>query len=91
MWQILYSSSVRKCIKKLPQDIVEIFYLFVEELKIEGPYRANWSNYGKLGKEKYHCHLKKGRPTYVVCWEIVDKKVNIMEVNYVGTHEKAPY
>jgi hypothetical protein len=41
--------------------------------------------------EKYHCHLKAGRPTYVACWELIDKKIRILEVYYVGTREKAPY
>ncbi|MEA3429487.1 MAG: helix-turn-helix transcriptional regulator [Thermodesulfobacteriota bacterium] len=33
---------------------------------------------------------KKGRPTYVAVWEVVDKKIRLVEVSYVGTHEKAP-
>ena len=35
--------------------------------------------------------LIKGKPTYVCCWEVIDKQKKIIEVNYVGTHEKAPY
>lgn len=34
---------------------------------------------------------KGGKPTYVACWYIKDKKVKIVEIYYVGTHEKAPY
>jgi hypothetical protein len=41
--------------------------------------------------DKRHCHLIKGRPTYVACWEVKDPKNKILEVYYVGTHEKAPY
>jgi hypothetical protein len=36
-----------------------------------------WSNYGKLKGNKEdlrHCHLIKGNPTYVCCWEVIDKK-----------------
>jgi hypothetical protein len=33
----------------------------------------------------------KGRPTYVAVWEAQDKKIKLVEVLYVGTHEKAPY
>jgi len=91
MWTVLYSSMAKKRIKKLPQDILEIAYVFIEELKTEGPYRANWKNYGKLDREEYHCHLKKGHPTYVVCWRILNKNSKILEVYYVGSHEKAPY
>ncbi len=40
---------------------------------------------------KHHCHLKKGHPTYVVCWRVTSKQLKTVEVYYVGTHEKAPY
>jgi hypothetical protein len=59
----------------------------------KGP-AISWPNYGKLqGKkgDKRHCHLQKGKPIYVCCWEVIDKKRKIIEVYYVGTHEKAPY
>jgi len=39
----------------------------------------------------YHCHLKKGKPTYVAVWKVTDKKNRLVEVRYVGTHEKADY
>ncbi len=31
------------------------------------------------------------RRTYVCCWEVIDKRMKITEIYYVGTHEKAPY
>lgn len=65
--------------------------LLIEELKLEGPVQAKWPNYGKL-KGHYgchHCHLNRGRPTYVVCWEA--KENNELEVYYADTHENAPY
>lgn len=67
--------------------------LLCVDLENRGP-AVDWPNYGKLhGKkgDKRHCHLQKGKPTYVCCWEVKDKKRKIMEVYYVGTHEKAPY
>ena len=63
----------------------------VLELKNKGPERVDWPNYGKLGKATFHCHLKKGKPTYVACWAILDGKLKQIEVYYVGTHEGAPY
>ena len=65
--------------------------LFLVELSCLGPYRSNWPNYTKMNDEEYHCHLKKGRPTYVVCWRIISKIEKTIEVYYAGTHEKAPY
>ena len=56
-----------------------------------GPVRGDWPNFSKLGKNTYHCHLKKGKPTYVACWRMLDKSKKVIEVYYVGTHEKAPY
>ncbi len=67
------------------------FTLLWEELVALGPYRANWPNYTKMSDVDYHCHIKKGRPTYVVCWKITNKKERKLEVYYAGTHEKAPY
>lgn len=63
----------------------------VVDIQCNGPVRGNWKNYGKLGPEDHHCHLKRGRPTYVACWKVINRNSNIVEVYYVGTHEKAPY
>jgi hypothetical protein len=59
-----------------------------------GPAQPKWPHYGKLSgrkKEMHLCHLNKGRPTWVVIWTVLDKQKKIMEINYVGTHENAPY
>ncbi len=91
MWQIEFSAKARKQFKKLPNAIKEQATLLIEELNVSRPIRGNWLNFSKLSKNEYHCHLKKGRPTYVICWRVEDKKLKIIEVYYVGTHEKAPY
>jgi hypothetical protein len=44
-----------------------------------------------LRKNTYHCHVSAGRPTYVACWTVVEKRIKIVEIFYVGTHENAPY
>ena len=93
MWEVRILKSINKSIEKLPIKIQNSFFVFAEELQQLGPYRNNWLNYGVLKGKKniYHCHIKKGKPTYVVIWEVKDKKIKIMEVIYVGTHEKAKY
>jgi hypothetical protein len=82
-------------LSKLPPQIQDRFDLLSKELEVAGPIRSNWTNFGRLqGTKKtllYHCHIKSGRPTYVTCWEVIDKDIKLMEVYYVGTHEKAPY
>jgi hypothetical protein len=37
---------------------------------------------------RYHCHLNY---SFVVVWEVVDEKIRILEVTYVGSREDAPY
>ena len=94
-WTIRSTKAVDKQAGKLNQNVLLMLHLLFEELTRKGPALSDWPNYGKLhGKksvDKRHCHLQKGRPTYVCCWEVIDKKRKIIEVYYVGTHEKAPY
>ncbi|MBU1193736.1 MAG: cytotoxic translational repressor of toxin-antitoxin stability system [Proteobacteria bacterium] len=90
-WTVNISKKVSKMIPKLPKSVRQSLLLLLREIEISGPSRSNWKNYGKLGKNMYHCHIKKGQPTYVVVWEIRDKQIKIVEVTYVGTHEKSPY
>ena len=91
MWQVNYTKKAIKQVRKLSPKIQKLLNLLEKELKFSGPTRGNWSNFSKLGHKGYHCHIKKGRPTYVACWTVQDKKNKVMEVYYVGTHEKAPY
>jgi mRNA-degrading endonuclease RelE of RelBE toxin-antitoxin system len=92
-WQVSVKKKILREAEKLSPSVTETFWFLVHEIETLGPLRYNWKNFGKLsGRDDcYHCHIKAGRPTYVVCWEVRDKKVKIVEVYYVGTHEKAPY
>lgn len=84
-------NQVVKALATLPELIRARLITLSKDIEASGPVRGNWKNYGKLGREKHHCHLKSGRPTYVACWETLDPQRRIVEVYYVGTHEKAPY
>lgn len=92
-WELKITKNVLKQQKKLPAKINGALELLLYELKVNGFAAKSWPNYGKLKgkKDVYHCHLNKGKPRYVVIWQIVDKKIKIMEVQYVGTHENADY
>lgn len=90
-WTVQWKRKIEKHLSELPEQVQVAFRALVHEIELSGPVRGNWKNYSKLSKSQHHCHLKSGRPTYVVCWEVVDKKIEIVEVYYVGTHEKAPY
>ena len=91
-WTVDIVGQAKKADKNLSGDAAKSFVFLLKELKSLGPFRFNWPNYTKMnGVDDYHCHLKKGRPTYVSCWIIRDKSKKIIEVYYAGTHEKAPY
>lgn len=91
-WDVEIIGQAKKCGKILPRETLETFTTLMLEMKTSGPYRHDWPNYTKMhGKtDDYHCHIEKGRPTYVACWKVTKSK-NLIEVYYAGTHEKAPY
>lgn len=91
-WAVDIVGQAKKADKNLSKDAAAAFVLLLRELETLGPYRFNWPNYTKMNHiDDYHCHLKKGKPTYVTCWIIKDKNKRTLEVYYAGTHEKAPY
>lgn len=92
-WEVRLSNRAKKSYEQLKRNgqrpsIGSLVNLLALELETKGPIRSNWPNYGKLGEGHYHCHLKKGHPTFVACWQVIGKQI---EVHYVGTHEGAPY
>ncbi len=94
-WQVQFTGKSAKQARQLSEEVFLILQVLVDNLKTKGPIPGiHWHNYGKLrGKkteDKRHCHLVKGKPTYVCCWEVYKAEGKI-EVYYVGTHEKAPY
>lgn len=97
IWSVTISRKTAKNLHRWPQQVKNSLTALIREIEVAGPVRGNWPNYAKLGKDKHHCHLTKGQPTYVAVWNEKgsDMKDNIVielvEVTYVGTHEKAPY
>lgn len=90
-WTVKFTVKAGKQAAKLPQAVHEALRLLVADIRAAGPVRGNWPNYGKLGRDRHHCHLKKGRPTYVAVWQSEASAIRLVEVIYVGTHGKAPY
>lgn len=93
-WQVKISERAQKQVGKLDQSVHLALRLLVSDLKLYGPIPGfRWRNYSKFkgkSQDKRHCHLIRGKPTYVCCWEVFKREKEI-EVYYVGTHEKAPY
>jgi mRNA-degrading endonuclease RelE of RelBE toxin-antitoxin system len=94
-WDVEFTNKAAKQVRKLNKQVEAALRLLVEDLMHTGPAQPSWPNYSKLhqrqGIDRRHCHLIKGKPTYVCCWEVTDSKMKIIEVYYVGTHEGAPY
>lgn len=93
-WSVEFTARARKGANKLPPLIRERLMAVVQALKHTGPIQPGMPHFGKLKNQPrsvYHCHLNRGRPTYVAVWEVKDKKIKLIEVTYAGTHEKAPY
>jgi hypothetical protein len=90
-WTVKERRSLNKRIRKLPINVQNLLIALKKEMEVTGPIRGNWPNFSALSDNRYHCHLKKGRPTYVAIWEVMDKEIKLIEVIYAGTHEKAPY
>ncbi|QLA16618.1 cytotoxic translational repressor of toxin-antitoxin stability system [Desulfolutivibrio sulfoxidireducens] len=89
-WTVTAHKGVRKRVERIPETVRARVFALLLEIERAGPIRGNWPNYGKLGPRRHHCHIKKGRPTYVAVWEESEQSVRLVEVTYVGTHEKAP-
>ena len=90
-WTVRISAKAQKRCQALPEVVRRALALLMADLEDFGPVRGDWPNYGKLGPGRHHCHLKKGRPTYVAVWEERDGTVRLLEITYAGTHGKAPY
>lgn len=88
LWRVDLPKKVRKSYDKLPAAIQEEFVFLLRELRRFGPVQGSWPNYSKLGPNRHHCHL---HPKWVACWEVLDKRVRVMEVYYVGSRKDAPY
>ena len=92
-WIVLFTGKAKRQKDKLPKKYQDALNALSRDIELNGPAAINWPNYGKLkGKPNYHhCHLNRGKPRYVAVWVVTDKAVHLVEVVYVGSHEKADY
>jgi mRNA-degrading endonuclease RelE of RelBE toxin-antitoxin system len=91
VWTVKIVRRALKQVDRLPAKVRESLADLIRDIELHGPVRGNWPNYSRLSENRHHCHIKKGQPTYVTIWEVVDKEIRLIEVTYAGTHEKAPY
>ena len=88
MWTVAVKRKLLRKIATLPIRVQALFANLKSDLEANGPEQPSWSNYSKLDRNKYHCHLTHH---YVACWKVEADNTLIMEVYYVGTREGAPY
>ena len=81
------SSFNNKIIRQMPSNARETLYRLINDIKASGPVQPGYHNYSKLGENTYHCHIAY---RWVACWRSEKGKL-IVEVEYVGSREKAPY
>jgi phage-related protein len=89
-WTVELVGQAKKALRELPKGTRDSLVALMNEMEKDGPVRHKWPNFCKLKQDIYHCHIEKGRPTFVACWRVY-KKEKLIEVYYAGTHEKAPY
>ena len=91
MWTVGITKRALKQIDRLPIRAKEALADLIRDIEEDGPVRGNWPNYSRLGDNCHHCHIKKGKPTFVAIWQVRNRTIRLIEVIYAGTHEKAPY
>ena len=47
-WEVWFSSKAKREAEKLPEAVQRRLKYLIEEIKVLGPVRTNWPNYGKL-------------------------------------------
>lgn len=101
-WRVTITNKAARKARHLSEDAENSLLLLWRELQERGPSQPSWPHFSKLKgrKNEYHCHLNRGRPTYVVCWRSTKynaterSKTNEdgeIEIFYAWTHEDAPY
>ena len=87
LFSVRISRQADKTMATAPRAIQQKFALLLEDLGKKGPIRKDWPSFSALGADRYHCHLS-------YSWVAVrrNKKGTILvEVEYAGSRESAPY
>jgi mRNA-degrading endonuclease RelE of RelBE toxin-antitoxin system len=87
-WAVRVTKKADKGVRKLKKLEKSKLHALLIDLQQTGPVQTSWKNFSRLKSDKFHCHLSYH---WVVCWEVIDKKIKILEVYYVGSRENAPY
>jgi hypothetical protein len=86
-YDVRMPKRLEKTLREMPDNAKRTLFHLVNDIRETGPVRPEYHNYSKLGENTYHCHLAY---SWVACWRN-EKGSYIVEVEYVGSREKAPY
>jgi hypothetical protein len=87
MYNVVVTKRAIKGIEKMPKIAQLSMANLLKDLKEFGPIQKGWSNFSKIGKNKFHCHLTH---KWVACWEFYEN-ILLIEVYYAASRENAPY
>ncbi len=94
-WRVNVSPKVSKQIKKIPVKVLDSLVLLIKDIEAKGPIQKDWPYFRSLEKlpllESYHCEIKDGRPVFVACWQVTNKRKQLVEILYFGTSKNAPF
>ncbi len=68
-WDVSAKHKIEMQVERLPQKVKDALNVLLAAIRKEGPIQYEWPNYGRLGENIHHCHLKKGPPRYVAVWK----------------------
>jgi hypothetical protein len=92
VWEVRASRRTFRMAERMPNKAWRAFLMLKEVLVEFGPTGPHaWRNYGKLkgDKGRYHCHLTPDHQ-WVACWR-QEKGILVIEIEYAGSHQSAPY
>jgi hypothetical protein len=86
-YTVKISKQADKTIAKAPRTVQQKFVLLLDDIEKDGPIRKEWPNFSSLGNDISHCHLSY---SWVAVWRN-EKGSVLVEVEYAGSRESAPY
>ncbi len=86
-WSVTIKKKLKKQLGQLPKGVKANLIALIKDIENYGPVRGNWPNYGQLSRNRHHCHIKKGQPTYVAVWEVKENLVRFAHNWNIGILE----
>jgi hypothetical protein len=86
-YDVRMPKKLNKTLREMPENAKRTLFHLVNDIRETGPIRLEYHNYSRLGESLYHCHLAY---SWVAIWRN-ENGSSVVEVEYVGSREKAPY